>query len=394
MHASSEPGRASSPALVTRIRLNYFFFYAAIGAFWPYLGPHLRELGLSGTQIGILSAAQPIAVALLAPAIGAFADRRALHRRVMQFALIPSATAVLLLSQATAFPSVLLLFVLWACSIAAVAPILDSYAITIGDATNVPYGRLRLAGTFGYIICVIIVGNLLHSAPSGTFLIIYAGMLLVMIGAAALLPPNQNRAQAAGPPLRFDLREAVGQPALIAVLVMSFLTAVGMSTLGSFLSIHLTDLGATSALLGVASALLAVGEIPIMMASGWLQRRLGNHRLIIIALVVYIIRFVLYATAQSAYWVLPVQLLNGLSFALFLLASVRLVYDMAGRGRAATMQSVLAASTASGQVLGAVLTGFVADAFGVRSVFIVAAVANVIALVVFAFAFKHLRPVR
>ena len=89
---------------------------------------------------------------------------------------------------------------------------------------------------------------------------------------------------------------------------------------------------------------------------------------------------------------MPIQVFHALSYAIFLISSVRLVYDLAGRDNAATMQSVLAAAMALGNVLGALVNGFVADAFGIRAVFVVAMAANVVALCVVALGWRHLRP--
>ncbi len=371
--------------------LNYLFFFGAIGAFWPYLGPHLRSLGLSGTQIGTLSALPPIAVALLAPAIGAFADRRAQHRRVLRLLLLPCAFAVALLSQATGFAAVLALYVVWSASAAAIMPILDSYAITIGEAANTSYGRLRLFGTLGYMVAVMVVGWLLPVLPSGSFLLIYAGLLLMLVLISGGLPPSQTRAQAAGPVIRIDLRAVLARPALTAMLVVSFLTAVGMSTLGNFFGIHLSELGAGTALIGLANFIIALSEIPVLLAAGWLQRKFGNQRLIAIALSTYVVRYALYAVVPSAAWILPIQILHAPTYAIYLVASIRLVYDLAGRDQAATMQSVLAAAMAAGSVLGALLNGVLADIFGVRAVFWLASGANVVALIVFLVAYVSRR---
>lgn len=381
---STEQASAHAPsALVWRMALNYLFFFGAIGAFWPYLGPHLRSLGLSGTQIGTLSALPPIAVALLAPAIGAFADRRAQHRRVLRLLLLPCALAVALLSQATGFAAVLALYIVWSASAAAIMPILDSYAITIGEAANTSYGRLRLFGTLGYMVAVMVVGWLLPMLPKGSFLLIYAGLLLMLVVTSGGLPASQTRAQAASPPMRIDLRAVLAQPALAAMLAVSFLTAVGMSTLGNFFGIHMSELGAGTALIGVANFIIALSEIPVMLSAGWLQRKFGNQRLIAIALGAYVLRYALYAAVPSAEWVLAIQLLHAPTYAIYLVASIRRVYDLAGRNQAATMQSVLAAAMAAGSVLGALLNGALADAFGVRAVFWLASLANVVALGVF-----------
>lgn len=369
---------------------NYFFFFAAIGAFWPFIGPHYRHLGLNGAEIGVLGTVQPISVALLAPLIGAFADRRSIHRRMFRLLLIPTALAAFLLYFAHGFVPVLLGMTLWAASSAATMPILDSYAVTFAETSQIPYGRIRLFGTMGFMVVVTGVGWISSMLPEGTFLLMYAALLLAASAVAGMLPATQTRTQASGISLKFDLRGALRDPVLAGILVIAFLTAIGQGTLGNFFGIFLSELGATSAIIGLASAIVAVSEIPFLFGSGWLQARLGNARMILVALIAYVVRFALYAAAPTAEFVLPVQLVHGLTYAVFLIASVRMVYDLAGRDRAATMQGVLAAALAAGSVLGAVVNGVVADVFGtVRPVFVVAAIGNLLAIIVFVAMRRH-----
>lgn len=129
--------------------------------------------------------------------------------------------------------------------------------------------------------------------------------------------------------------------------------------------------------------MLAISEVPVMLGAAMLQRRLGNRTLLGIALCVYVIRFILIATLRDTTWLLAIMPLHALTYTLFLISSIRLVFDIAGRERAATMQSVLAATMAAGNVLGALVNGAVADALGIRAVFWVAAGANLLALAVF-----------
>jgi PPP family 3-phenylpropionic acid transporter len=379
---SSRTARTQKSKFIALL-INYFIFFAAIGAFWPFIGPHYRAIGLNGAQVGLVGTIQPISVLLLAPVIGAFADRRMLHRRVFRLLLLPTAAAAFLLYFATDFFAVMAGMILWACASAATLPILDSYAVTFAEEAGIPYGRIRLAGSLGFMVVVTAAGWVAAMLPEGAFLLFYGVLLLASSLIGGLLPPTQMRTQAAGAPIRFDLREALRDPALVGILAISFLTSIGQGTLGNFFGIFLAELGATSAIIGLASAIVAISEIPILLGAGWLQHRFGNMGMIALALGAYVVRFCLYAAAPTAAFVLPVQLIHGLTYAVFLLASVRIVYELAGRDRAATMQGVLAATLAAGSVLGAVVNGVLADIFGVRVVFVVAAVANAIGLAVF-----------
>ena len=67
---------------------GYFWYFAGIGCFGPYIALYYRSLQLSGVQIGILAAILPLGVALLAPVWGALADSLSAHRLMLRGALV------------------------------------------------------------------------------------------------------------------------------------------------------------------------------------------------------------------------------------------------------------------------------------------------------------------
>lgn len=374
--------RLTSPLLWSAV--CYWFFFGGIGSLSPFLGPYYRHLGLSGAQVGLLSAVPPLAIALLAPIWGTAADRRGIHRRVLRIVIPPAIAVSLLLTQASGFLAIFALIALWAALMAPVAPILDSYAITISDAHGQSYGRLRFWGTLGYMLSVVLVGWWMRTAPHNAFLFVYVALLACLLLSTMGLPRSQNKANTAGPRIQTNLVALLRrQPALALLLVVSFLVAIGMSTLGNFFGIYITELGGTSAQIGIANAVLALSEIPIMLGAGWLQRKLGDPRLILLALAAYLARFILYSLAPSANWIIAIQPLHGLSFAVYLVASIRLVYVLAGKDQAATAQSLLASVMAVGNIAGAFANGFLLDHFGVAAIFWSASAAVLLALVLF-----------
>lgn len=387
-HASPSR-RLRSPLLWSGI--TYWFFFGAIGTLSPFLGPYYRHLGLTGAQVGLLSAVPPIAIAVLAPIWGAAADRRGIHRRVLRIVIPPAAITIVLLTQVSGFVAILLLIALWAMLMAPVLPILDSYAITLSEAHGQSYGRLRLWGTLGYMLSVVGVGWWMRTAPRTSFLFVYVALLACLLLATVGLPASQNRTSSAGPRMQSNLKVLLrGQPALALLLVVSFLVSIGMSTLGNFFGIYITELGGTSAQIGLANAVLALSEIPIMLGAAWLQRKLGNPRMILLALVVYFARFILYSIAPSANWIILIQVLHGLSFAVYLVASIRLVYELSGKAQAATAQSVLASVMAIGNIVGAFANGFLLDHFGIAAIFWSASAAVLVALVLFGLGYRHI----
>jgi MFS transporter, PPP family, 3-phenylpropionic acid transporter len=121
----------------------------------------------------------------------------------------------------------------------------------------------------------------------------------------------------------------------------------------------------------------------VLFLGSWLTRRLGSRRLLVIALVAYSLRILLYGIVPSAGWVIAVQLLHGCSFGLYLLASVTLLHELVGEEFAATAQGLLASAMAFGQMTGAVISGILLDRIGIIMIFRLSVGLTLLALAVF-----------
>ena len=61
----------------------YFFYFSAIGILAPFLNIYLKQIGLTGSQIGLLGSFPPLLVLLANPFWGAIADRWKAQRLVL-----------------------------------------------------------------------------------------------------------------------------------------------------------------------------------------------------------------------------------------------------------------------------------------------------------------------
>lgn len=363
------------------LRGAYWWYFGGVGALTPFLTLYYRQLGFSGLQIGLLAATLPLGTALLAPLLGALTDATGGHRLALRLALVSSGGIVLALTQAQDFWASLLLIALLAVAIAPVPSLLDSYGLTIGEATGVPYGRLRVWGSVGYTIAVWTVGWAMGGRVTRAFLLTYGACMLLALLATAGLPPQ--RRDAAGPQWQ-GLGDLWRDRPLLALLLVTFLMTASASMMYNFLGIHLAALGGSARLLGLAFALNALSELPVLAFGSRLLARFGSRRLIVVALVVYAVRLLLYSLLTVPAWVLPIQLLHGPTYGAFLLASVTLAHTLAGKERAATAQGLLTAmSFGFGSLAGSLVGGALFDLLGTVLLFRVAAGGMLVALLVF-----------
>ena len=362
------------------MRAAYWGFYAAIGCFWPYIALYYRRLGLSGPELGLVSAIPALATAFLAPGWGVLSDRFGIHRFILRSALVAAAVVALLLRQATGFATVLPLVILLALVAAPIPSLMDSYGVRVSEQAGVAFGQVRVWGSIGYTVTAWLLGWLMGGSVSSLFLAGYAGALLFTCAATFGLPSMNVRASKQ---VWRGAAQVVRRPAVLVLLVTVYLISSSTSSMFNFFGIFLTELGASMGLIGTANSLAAISELPALIFGGWLLARLGARRMLMLALCVYIVRMVSYTLLPSPRWVLLVQLSHGLSFGIYLMASVTLVHQLVGEELAATAQGLLASSFSFGQITGSLAGGALLDRIGVIGIYRVSAVVMLLALVVF-----------
>lgn len=373
--------RAEARSESVTIGAGYFWFYAGVGAFIPFNALYYRSLGFSGIELGILTALPAIATAITGPIWGLLADSRGWHRQIMRVVLLVSALIILLLAQITEFPPFMMAMALLALVLVPVPSLWDSYAISAVERGGAPYGVLRIFGSLGFTSVVLVMGRVMADGLSPVFLYVYAACHLVAFLVAMRLPAlgeRQPRNVFGG------MSEVFANHGYRLLLLVAFLISAGFTTLNIYLTLHIQSLGGSTSIAGIAFATAALSELPIIGMGAVILHRLGARNIIFIGLIVYIIRFVLLGFASFTTAVLIAQALHGLSFGMFLIASVTLAHRLVGRQHAATAQALLAmVSMGLGSIIGSLLGGVAIDLVSTSTIYRFVALLMVATLVIF-----------
>ncbi len=360
---------------------GYFWVYGGVGAFAPFAALYFRDLGFSGWQVGILAALPALAVAFAGPLLGAIADSRSMHRAVLRIALGGAALVALAAARPERFWFLLPLLAVLAILEGPLSSTLDGYGITVSERAGTSYGRLRVWGSIGYTLSVLLVGWLMGARVDRIFFLAHALCLGLGLLSTLGLPPLGERTTR---PLLSGLGLVTGNRPLLALLFITYLMSSAVALMYGFLGIHLEEMGGSASLLGAASALGATSELPIVAFGGWFIARFGPVRLITLAIGVYAFRFAAFTVIPKPEWVLPVQMLHGLSYGAFLIASVTLAHRLAGQANAATVQALLAAMIFGfGSITGSLIGGVLLDRIGTDGLFRGAAALLVLTLILF-----------
>jgi MFS transporter, PPP family, 3-phenylpropionic acid transporter len=369
---------------------SYWWYFAALGCFLPYIALYYQRLGFSGIEIGLLSTIGPLAVALCAPLWGALADTFGVHGAMLRGGLMGAGLLALSLTQASSFWPILLMSLAFGASTASIPALLDSYSVKIGAQQNVSYGQLRLWGSLGYSLATWLIGWWMGGTVSHAFLLAYALAALLACGATLGLPRLAVRS---GKPLRHGISIVIKQSSMNVLLFTLFLAAISTGIVFNYFGIYMASLGGGARLVGTATALGAISELPVLFFGALLLKRYGSLRMLIFAMSLYCVRFGLNLLVPSAAWILPIQLLHGPTFAMHLMASVTLAYQLAGPERAATAQGLISSvSYGFGAIVGALIGGALLDRFGIAATMQVALLLMGVALGVLLLGLRVIRP--
>ena len=358
---------------------GYFWYFAAVGAFFPFAALYYRDLGFSGIEVGLLTALPSIGAAVAGPFFGAFADARSMHRSVLRAAFAVAALTALIASRFSAFSVLFALIALVAIASAPISPLLDSYGMTISEGLKRSYGSLRIWGSVGYMALTLLVGRIMGNDVSSILLIAYAAALIGI--ARHALASRPSRAPCSPVARRHGRNPAEPTADPVAGRRLSAVEQLGDH---EYVSWHPYRRPRRQHDPDRSRLRYQRGErVADHRAGRKLLARFGPTSLITLSLIVYTARFILLSVITEPVWILPVQALHGLSFGAFLMASVTLAYRLAGPTQAATAQALLTAmSYGFGSITGALVGGALLDRIGTEGLFRGAAVMMVFTLAV------------
>jgi PPP family 3-phenylpropionic acid transporter len=384
---SGPNSRKWSVSAIVKSRILYFSYYMALGAYFPFITLYYERIGLSGVQIGTLSALPLIVTSSTSLLWGVLADALRLHRRILSISLLSSAICAYLISRTSQYELLIPIILIYAFFVTPIMPLLDTAALDTLETNKGTFGGMRVWGTIGWMISSWLVGEIIDTYGLPSFFYGY----IVVIGITFLVSLIQPaRGQILRSPLRQGLRQLLSRRTLFLFLLSAFLLAVTTGTFSYFFSLYLHGLGADEGTIGFAWSLSASTEIPVMVLSGALMNRIGVNGLLSFAFITYAVRWLLFSFIHSPAWALPVQLLQGLSFATFLVASITYINNHTPKGLRTTGQSLLTTTYFGlGPIVGALIGGYFYDTVGMIVLFRIITVLTLVGFGVFILATRH-----
>lgn len=346
-----------------RYAVFYFFYYAALGAYTPYIGRWVDALGHGGFVVGGMLGLWYGTRILAPPAWAALTGRSARPGEWFFAGCVATLlcfAGFLFTRQAWALLAVMAAFGLF---YNAVMPQFEAMTLTALGPRPELYGRLRVWGSIGFLFVAGSYGALMDRVGDGWFpwlvLPLFAGMV------AAAWPHRADRPPEAAPGVA-DAGHLFKRPGVRRFLLVALLMQVGFGPFYVFYTLHLQAAGHPGAAIGALWAIGVLIEIAMFWQAPRLIARFGAGPLLMACLGVTVLRWALVAAFAESFVVMALaQATHALSFATFHACCMRLISDYFPGRRAAAGQSLLYGfSSGVGGVLGAGLAALAWESAG------------------------------
>lgn len=363
----------SVPAL--RLSGFYFLWFGGLGALLPYWGLYMKDRGYGAGDIGIVFAIL-LGTKVLAPNIwGALADRSG--RRTLVICAATGAAALFFLAVPFASGFLLLAALMVGYGFFSNASLPQFEVVTFNHlgAQEHRYGLIRLWGSVGFIISVVLLGWLVDRNGTGLvpWWVIGSLVALFLLSLSVPEPPAGPRAVVG----HESLKRVFMQPAVLCLITVCGLSQFSHGAYYGFFSIYMEDAGFSRKFIGVLWALGVLAEVLVFLCLPFLVRRFGLRSLMIFALAVTTGRWILLALfPDQLIVVLLAQSLHLASFGIYHAVAVNMIHrlfrgNLQGRGQA--LYSSL--SFGLGGAMGSLASGMIWEVAPGAPIFWVAAVA-------------------
>jgi PPP family 3-phenylpropionic acid transporter len=367
-----------------RAGVAYFTMFAGFGAFYPYITLAYQLRGLDFSQIGLMISLGSGTGLLAAPAWGALSDRFGGSPRVLLASATFAVAAIAALAIAGDVVSIAAANVLLGIGFAGLSPIVDARALETAGAESAGYGPLRAWGSVGYVAASLGTGIVIEATSIEAMFPVIAACLAITAGIGlGLRPATIHHAERP-----FHATARIFRSRTLALfLVGAVLAWAAMAAVLAFIPLRFQELGASSWVIGLAAALAAGIEVPVMLQFPRLARRIRGDRLLVAGAAFLGLRSVLAAVATDPVFLVMASGIGGVGYALFLVGGVTYVADHVPAHLAATAQGIFqGVSISASQVVAAAVSGVLAGALGIQGLFVLAAAAGVGAVGIIALA--------
>ncbi|MBI6871094.1 MFS transporter [Clostridium aciditolerans] len=310
--------------LLFKLNSFYFIIYGFMACYYPFITLYFTTKGLSYSQIGIALAVNSLVGVIVQPVWGYITDKYLDKRSSLLISIIISCIVVLLFALVKSWISILTVLTIFMIFLSPIASLADSYCYDLMEKNKaIQYGKVRLMGSVGYAIIALAMGIIIKKTNINSSFYIY--FILSIIGFFLLKTVSFKGRSATYRINPNDLLVLIKNKKFFVFIVTVFFINISMGANGNYITILIQKTGGDVSNLGLLWFVVAISELPAFFFGNKLLMKVGDMNLYIICFILYILRYFLDSICQNYNAVILIQLMQGITFPLYLVAALNYI---------------------------------------------------------------------
>lgn len=301
----------------SNFKIFYLIYLGAAGAFFPYINVYLeKSIGLSGSQIGLLSALSLLIGVSVIPVWGIVGDKTQKYNLLLKVSIITSLVAIYFYSRASVFPAILVCAIALEVARIGGIPMADIIATNYCHKTKGNYGSIRAMGSLGYMLVAIAVGFIAGELGlDGPLFATYAALFALSFLISFSFPKNEINKEKQKPE-KGSFKELLTNKKLLFIMLITILTISVVDSGMTYSGNHLiSTLHGSESSISWMTFIQVLPEVGFLMIALKVIKKVGFKRFYILAAASMILRYSVYGFVPNQYAFLLVTSLHCLGIA-------------------------------------------------------------------------------
>ena len=393
--------RSSDKVLTLQIAGLQGFYWMIFCPIYAYASVYLLSKNFSNQDIGWVIAIGNILAIFLQPIMGTILDRFT-HISVKSVLIAMTVICLAMLAGMifvqTGLAVMAVLYVGIVCLLLTMQPLVNALTFEyINAGRDVNFGVTRAMGSICFAVLSTLLGFWLNTYSTEilpiTCMILYALYLLLLL---TFEPVKKTPPAHPGDATVTDQVVAAAKVGFLNKYerFIPFLIGIaGMFTfhtiINTFLAQIITSLGGKNTDLGISLTVAALCELPAFVGFSYLVARISNETLLKFSAVVYMLRSFVFLLAASVWMINVGQAFQGLTFAVFIPASVYYINTVMRDEDKVKGQTFITGTITLGSFIGSVVGGFLLDRFDVTTMLAFGSAGTILGCILMLYAVRN-----
>ncbi|GIO28026.1 MFS transporter [Ornithinibacillus bavariensis] len=301
------------------LKMLLFSFHATNTIILSFLPLYLAYKGLNGTEIGWVLAIGPLASIFAQPFFGYLSDKFKSVKKILLICVMGLLIFSTIFFQMNSLISIMIVGAMFYFFTSPIGGLGDSLSQRRANEIGVSFGTIRMWGSIGFATSSLIIGEIL--SKYGVQYMIWPYLLFGFI--AMLVVFRLQDVKVESDPVRLkDVGVLIKNKPFLFFLIAIVFLSLAHRTNDSYIGLYITELGGSEALVGLGWFVGVASEALVFALAGFWFRKLHPLVFIMIAGVLYSLRWFIYGFADNPMFVISLQFLHGITFGIFYLAAL------------------------------------------------------------------------